>query len=33
MKPDYAENPIVRHSLEFSIMIFEYVELLESNKK
>ena len=33
MKPDFAKNPLVRHSIEFSIMIIKYVELLEANKK
>lgn len=33
MKPDFANNPIIRHTVEFSIMIIKYVELLEANKK
>jgi hypothetical protein len=30
---DFTKNPIVRHSIEFSIMVIKYVELLEINKK
>jgi four helix bundle protein len=33
MKPDFTKNPIAKHSIEFSIMVIKYVELLEANKK
>jgi len=33
MKPDFTKNPVVRHSVEFSIMVIKYVEILEANKK
>ncbi len=33
MKPDFTNNPIVRHSIEFSIMVIKYVETLEANRK
>jgi four helix bundle protein len=33
MKPEYAKNPIVKNSIEFSIMTIKYLEILETNKK
>lgn len=33
MRKDYSSNPLVRHSVEFSLMIIKYVEILESNHK
>jgi four helix bundle protein len=33
MKPDFANNPIVRHSVEFAIMVIKYAELLEADRK
>ena len=33
MKPDLEKNPVARHSIEFSIMIIKYVELLQREKK
>lgn len=33
MKFDHSHNPIVKHSLEFSLMIIKYVETLEQNRK
>jgi four helix bundle protein len=33
MKPDFTKNPIVRHTVEFSIMVIKYVETLEANRK
>ncbi len=33
MNLDLAKNPIARHSIEFSIMVIKYVEILEANKK
>lgn len=33
MRFEYSNNPIVKHSLEFSLMIIKYVELLEQDKK
>lgn len=33
MKPDFTNNPVVRHSIEFSIMVIKYVETLEANRK
>ena len=33
MKPDLQNNPVVRHSVEFSIMVIRYVEELEKNRK
>lgn len=33
MKKEYHDNPVVRHSIEFSLMIIKYAELLEREKK
>ncbi len=33
MRTNYANNPIVKHSIEFSLMIIKYVNVLESEKK
>ena len=33
MRKGYERNPLVKHSIEFSIMVINYVTLLESNRK
>lgn len=33
MKEIYRNNPLVRHSIEFSLMIIKYAQELENNKK
>jgi len=33
MKPDFAKNPLVKHAIEYSIMVINYVTILENNKK
>lgn len=33
MRKDFSNNPIVRHSIEFSLMIINYVERLEADRK
>jgi four helix bundle protein len=32
-KQDLIKNPIVRHTVEFSIMVIKYAETLEANRK
>ena len=33
MRTNFSNNPLVLHSIEFSLMVIKYVEILESNKK
>jgi four helix bundle protein len=33
MRKDILQNPLVKHSVEFSLMIIKYVEVLEANRK
>ena len=33
MKKEYRDNPLVKHSIEFSLMIIKYVEVLERERK
>lgn len=33
MKPEYQNNPIVKHTIEFSLMIIRYAEILEMDRK
>jgi len=33
MRTDFSNNPLVKHSIEFSLMIIKYVERLEEKKK
>lgn len=33
MRKEYLNNPLVKHSIEFSIQIIRYVAILESSKK
>jgi four helix bundle protein len=33
MRTDFSNNPLVKHSIEFSLMAIQYVEYLESIKK
>jgi four helix bundle protein len=33
MRAEYKNNPLVRHSIEFSLMIIKYAQALENDKK
>ncbi len=33
MKKDFSNNPLIRHAVEFSIMVIDYTAILESNRK
>lgn len=33
MRTDFSQNPLVKHSIEFSLMVIDYVEHLESLRK
>ncbi len=33
MRTDFSQNPIVKHSIEFALMIIKYAELLDDNRK
>lgn len=33
MRTDFSNNPVVLHSLEFSLMLIRYCEKLEANKR
>lgn len=33
MRAEYKNNPLVRHSIEFSLMVIKYAQALENDKK
>lgn len=33
MREEYSNNPLVKHSIEFSLMVIKFAEVLENEKK